>query len=100
MYKDAQKNLQKEFPESISNKFEFLTFAIDTSKDAQGSVLPGVGGMIYPKLGLGDIYEKIDIYPILSRNEWRYNRTGATYKNYLRRSDDSQTTYHRKPTLS
>ena len=48
MYKDAQKNLQKEFPESISNKFEFLTFAIDTSKDAQGSVLPGVGGMIYP----------------------------------------------------
>lgn len=69
MYKDAQKNLQKEFPESISNKFEFLTFAIDTSKDAQGSVLPGVGGMIYPKLGLGDIHEKIDIYPILSKNE-------------------------------
>ncbi len=71
-----KRTCKKEFPESISNKFEFLTFAIDTSKDAQVSVLPGVGGMIYPKLGLGDIYEKIDIYPILSRNEWRYNRTG------------------------
>ena len=65
MYKDAQKNLQKEFPESISNKFEFLTFAIDTSKDAQGSVLPGVGGMIYPKLGLGDIHEKNRYIPNL-----------------------------------
>ena len=47
MYKDASSRLENEFPLSISNKFHFFTFAIDTIKDNQGHVLPGVGGMIY-----------------------------------------------------
>ncbi len=63
MYKDAAASLQKEFPESISSKFNFLTFAIDTERDVQGRVLPGVGGMIYPKLGLGDGHEKNKYIP-------------------------------------
>ena len=62
MYVDGEKNLQKEFPENVSAKFEFLNFAIDDEK--QGSeVIPGVGGWVYPRLGLGDISEKNTYIP-------------------------------------
>ena len=54
MYKDAEQNLKKEFPESTSNTFKFFTFAIDDEcKD--GQVIPGIGGMVYPRLGITDI---------------------------------------------
>lgn len=65
MYKNAQASLEKEFPTSISNKFKFLTFAIDTVKDVQKGIIPGVGGMVYPKLGLGDSHEKNKYMPSL-----------------------------------
>lgn len=67
MYKDAESNLKMEFPEDISNKFNFLTFAIDTERDEHGQVIPGIGGMVYPKLGLGDIHEKNRYIPHLVR---------------------------------
>lgn len=57
MYKDGIPNLKKEFPEEISNKFSFLSFAID--EDRKGNeVIPGIGGMVYPRLGLGDMETK------------------------------------------
>lgn len=65
MYKDARAGLEKEFPASILEKFRFLTFAIDTVKDAEKGVMPGVGGMVYPKLGLGDSHEKNKYIPNL-----------------------------------
>ncbi len=66
MYKDAQPNLLKEFPEEISNKFYFLQFAVDD--DCQGSeVFPGIGGMVYPRLGLGDINKKNQYIPQMVR---------------------------------
>ncbi|CCY84528.1 putative uncharacterized protein [Prevotella sp. CAG:1185] len=66
MYKDAKTNLLKEFPEEISNKFYFLPFAID--EDRQGSeVIPGIGGMVYPRLGLGDINKKNQYIPNMVR---------------------------------
>ena len=65
MYKDAQANLKKEFPASISDKFNFLTFAIDTLKDKEKGIIPGIGGMVYPKLGLGDMHEKNKYIPDL-----------------------------------
>lgn len=65
MYKDARAGLEKEFPTSISDKFRFLTFAIDTEKDVQKGIIPGVGGMVYPKLGLGDSHEKNKYIPDL-----------------------------------
>ena len=65
MYKNAQVGLIREFPDSINSKFQFLTFAIDTERSLSGEVIPGVGGMVYPKLGLGDIHEKNKYIPQL-----------------------------------
>jgi hypothetical protein len=33
-------------------------FAINTVKTSEGNIVPGIGGMVYPKLGLGDNNEK------------------------------------------
>lgn len=50
MFKDAAANLSKEFPKEISEKFRFVTFAIDDEvKD--NVILPGIGGWVYPRLG-------------------------------------------------
>lgn len=65
MYKDSQKSLENEFPLSISKKFNYVTFAVDTVKDSLNRIIPGVGGMVYPKLGLGDIHEKNKYIPQL-----------------------------------
>ena len=65
MYKNAQVGLIREFPDYINSKFQFLTFAIDTERSLSGEVIPGVGGMVYPKLGLGDIHEKNKYIPQL-----------------------------------
>lgn len=63
MYKDGKPNLIKEFPDDISAKFNFITFAVDDSRDDSGSIVPGVGGMVYPRLGLGDIDQKNSYIP-------------------------------------
>ena len=65
MYKNAKESLMREFPDYINNKFQFFTFAIDTERSQSGEVIPGVGGMVYPKLGLGDIHEKNKYTPNL-----------------------------------
>lgn len=66
MYKDAQPNLMREFPENISSKFRFLQFAVD--EERQGNeVIPGIGGMVYPRLGLGDINKKNQYIPQMVR---------------------------------
>ena len=65
MYKNAKESLMREFPDCINSKFQFLTFAIDTERNQSGEVIPGVGGMVYPKLGLGDIHEKNKYTPNL-----------------------------------
>lgn len=62
MYVDGEKNLRKEFPEEMSKKFRFLTFAIDDEKKGN-EVLPGIGGWVYPRLGLGGMAEKNQYVP-------------------------------------
>lgn len=66
MYKDAQPNLLREFPEEISNKFHFLQFAVDEDREGN-EVIPGIGGMVYPRLGLGDINKKNQYIPQMVR---------------------------------
>lgn len=58
MYKDGMPNLLHEFPVELTKKFEFFYFAIDDERSESGEVIPGIGGMVYPRLGLGDISEK------------------------------------------
>ncbi len=62
MYKDGAPNLKREFPEEISSKFQFITFAVDDERKGE-EVIPGVGGMVYPRLGLGNIKEKNTYIP-------------------------------------
>ena len=51
MHKDSQKKLEKEFPEQISNRFDYFSLAIDECRDESGEVLPGIGGSVYERLG-------------------------------------------------
>lgn len=67
MYVDAEDSLIREFPKGISSKFSFVTFAIDDKRDKNGVVLPGVGGMVYPKLGLGNAERKNYYMPQIVR---------------------------------
>ena len=57
MHKDSVPNLMREFPEEISSKFHFITFAVDDEREGS-EVVPGIGGMVYPRLGLGDMETK------------------------------------------
>lgn len=60
MYKDADKRLASQFAESVSKSFEYVTFAQDDEKSADGKVvLPGVGGSIYQRLGVGNVLSYI-----------------------------------------
>ncbi len=62
MYKDGIPNLIREFPKEISNRFHFVTFAIDDER-VDSEVIPGIGGMVYPRLGLEDIETKNHYIP-------------------------------------
>lgn len=57
MYKDGLPSLMNEFPEDINRRFHFVTFAIDDEREGD-EVIPGIGGMVYPRLGLGNMEEK------------------------------------------
>lgn len=52
MHKDAESNLSTDFPSEFFAKFDFTWFAKDSVKDGDGTVLPGIGGQIYERLGL------------------------------------------------
>jgi hypothetical protein len=51
--KGAQQRLEDEFPEEISRLFRYVWFAED-DVHKNGEVIPGVGGQVYERLGLGD----------------------------------------------
>ncbi|ELY2854879.1 hypothetical protein SMC92_001905 [Cronobacter dublinensis] len=63
MHEKSESNLRKEFPHDISDMFEFAFFAIDKIKNAEGEVIPGIGGQVYRKLGLSDQPVKIGYLP-------------------------------------
>ena len=64
MFENGPENLKKDFPQEIAEKFQFVTFAIDNEKNGS-EIIPGIGGMVYPRLGLGDSGEKNRYFPNL-----------------------------------
>ncbi len=65
MHESSELSLKQEFPKEISDKFDFVYFAIDNIKDASGEVKPGIGGQIYNLLGLSDQPVKTEYIPEL-----------------------------------
>lgn len=54
MYEQAPHNLNNVFTQKIAEKFSFYSLAIDSQRDDNGIVYPGIGGEVYGKLGLAD----------------------------------------------
>lgn len=52
IYSQAEQKLKAEFEESVYKKFHFLYLAQDNQCNSKGEVIPGIGGMIYDRLGL------------------------------------------------
>jgi uracil phosphoribosyltransferase len=63
MFEGAEEKLRREFPTQISGKFEFLYFAVDDEANAQGEVIPGIGGIVYERLGIGNARTKNQYTP-------------------------------------
>jgi hypothetical protein len=60
----AQERLSREFPAEISSKFQYVWLATDFEK-RDDMVIPGIGGSIYERLGLGDENQKNKYIPAI-----------------------------------
>lgn len=69
MHVDAVRKLKSEFPDSISNKFDFAYFAVDSNK-TDNDVVPGIGGQVYQLLGLEDQPAKTGYIPELVKRQY------------------------------
>ena len=65
MHSKSEESLRKEFPRFIADKFEFVVFATDAERTESGEVKPGIGGEIYPLLGLADQPVRVGFMPKL-----------------------------------
>lgn len=65
MLAGAEQSLESEFDTSISEKFDYVWFAQDSEKEADGTVVPGVGGTVYELLGIGTSETKNSFVPQL-----------------------------------
>lgn len=65
MHSKSEESLRKEFPHFIADKFEFVVFATDVERTESGEVKPGIGGEVYPLLGLADQPARIGFMPKL-----------------------------------
>ncbi len=67
LFRGAQKSLEQEFPREVAEKFSYLYFAIDSRRTSEGIVMPGIGGMVYERLGIGTAATKNSYQPKLIR---------------------------------
>jgi hypothetical protein len=65
MHADAKANLEREFPHYISERFSYVYFAKDTDRAPNGNLVPGIGGTVYERLGLGGQRAKNRVAPEL-----------------------------------
>lgn len=65
MFRGADEALRHDFDSAISNRFEYITLAIDDEKRDDKWIVPGVGGDIYTRLGYGGAANKNRHVPTL-----------------------------------
>lgn len=68
MYYNAEQKLKNEFEQEVCNKFKFFYFAKDDERTAEGEVIPGIGGMVYERLGFNGQNEKNSYVPDLVKS--------------------------------
>jgi hypothetical protein len=54
IHTQSESKLRQEFAPNIYNKFQFVYFAQDDERTPDGEILPGIGGMVYDRLGFKD----------------------------------------------
>jgi hypothetical protein len=78
MFTGAEAKLRAEFPPEISAKFEFVYFAVDDEEDKlHGIVIPGIGGSVYERLGIGNAKTKNQYIPQIVKERRAGLRTNA-----------------------
>lgn len=63
MLRGAEARLSAEFDTGVAERFRYWLLATDEDKDADGNVLPGIGGEIYGRLGFTGQTGKNAYYP-------------------------------------
>jgi len=68
LHTQAPEQLSKEFPAAIAEKFRYIYFAMDDERQANGDLLPGVGGNVYQRLGFKNQDDKNRFTPQLVKD--------------------------------
>jgi predicted phosphoribosyltransferase len=63
IHEGSIQKLRNEFEPSIYEKFDFSYFAEDSERNSDGEVIPGIGGMVYNRLGFAGQDEKNSYLP-------------------------------------
>jgi hypothetical protein len=54
IHSQSEEKLKRDFDPSIYDKFQFIYFAQDDEHTVEGEIVPGIGGMVYGRLGFTD----------------------------------------------
>ena len=71
VYTGAEQKLALEFDSSVCEKFQFIYLAKDDERTDKGEVIPGIGGMVYERLGFNRQEDKNKYVPELVRTRRR-----------------------------
>ncbi|MEL6940027.1 MAG: hypothetical protein AAFO84_12620 [Cyanobacteria bacterium J06598_1] len=65
IYAGAEERLAADFSASVHERFQFIYLAEDDERSLEGEVIPGIGGMVYERLGFSGQEEKNKYVPNL-----------------------------------
>ncbi len=65
IYYAAEEKFKSQFEKDIYDKFQFFYFAKDDERTSEGEVIPGIGGMVYDRLGFKGQDDKNSYVPEL-----------------------------------
>ncbi len=82
IYEGAEEKLKAEFEEDIHRKFQFFYFARDDEREKSGEVIPGIGGMVYERLGFDGQADKNQYIPALVKTR-RKKMLARSYTNIV-----------------